>query len=43
MRQATNMSEFEIRRQGLIEISRDVNMWVSEAGSREGLLTLVGD
>jgi secondary thiamine-phosphate synthase enzyme len=40
MRQATTLLEFETRRQGLVEITREVNAWVAGAAMREGLLTL---
>ena len=40
MKQATTILEFETRRQGLVEITREVNAWVAEAAMREGLLTL---
>lgn len=40
MRQATTILEFETRRQGLVEITREVNAWVAEAAMREALLTL---
>jgi secondary thiamine-phosphate synthase enzyme len=40
MRQATTILEFETRRQGLVEITRDVDAWVAEAAFDEGLLTL---
>jgi secondary thiamine-phosphate synthase enzyme len=40
MRQATTLLEYETRRQGLMEITRDVKAWVAEAAMREGLLTL---
>ena len=40
MRQATTILEFETRRQGLVEITREVKAWVAEAAMNEGLLTL---
>jgi secondary thiamine-phosphate synthase enzyme len=40
MRQTTTILEFEAPRQGLMEITREVNAWVAEAAMREGLLTL---
>jgi hypothetical protein len=40
MRQATSVLLFETRRQGLMEITREVNAWVADTAMREGLLTL---
>lgn len=43
MRQATTILDFETRRQGLVEITREVNAWVAGAAMREALLILVGN
>jgi secondary thiamine-phosphate synthase enzyme len=40
MRQATTTLEFETRRQGLVEITREVRAWVADQQLSEGLLTL---
>jgi len=40
MRQATGVLQFETRRQGLMDITREVNAWVSDTAMREGLVTL---
>ena len=40
MRQATNILEFETRRQGLVEITREIDAWVADQQLIEGLLTL---
>lgn len=40
MRQASTVLEFSTRRQGLVEITHEVNDWASAQGFREGLLTL---
>jgi len=40
MRQATGILQFETRRQGLMDITREVNAWVSGTAMREGLVTL---
>lgn len=40
MRQASTVLEFSTRRQGLVEITHEVNDWASGQGLREGLLTL---
>jgi secondary thiamine-phosphate synthase enzyme len=40
MRQVVAILEFDTRRQGLVEITRDVQSWVAEAAMRDGLLTL---
>jgi secondary thiamine-phosphate synthase enzyme len=40
MRQASTILEFSTRRQGLVEITHEVNDWASGQGFREGLLTL---
>jgi secondary thiamine-phosphate synthase enzyme len=41
MRQATTILEFETRRQGLVEITREVDAWVAQAEMSEALLTLL--
>lgn len=40
MRQAVGMLDIETRGRGLVEVTRDVDDWVHEAGMREGLLTV---
>ena len=40
MRQATGFIEVETRRQGLLDVTRDVVAWVDRQGMEEGLLTL---
>jgi len=40
VRQATGFIEVETRRQGLLDVTRDVVAWVDRQGMEEGLLTL---
>lgn len=40
MRQATGTLEFQTARQGLVEITSDVQRWVAEQAIRQGLLTI---
>jgi secondary thiamine-phosphate synthase enzyme len=40
MRQATGILTIETRRQGLVEITREISRWTSEQGMAAGLLTI---
>ena len=40
MRQSTGRLDVETRGRGLVEVTREVEAWVREAGMREGLLTI---
>ena len=40
MRQATGSIEIETRRQGLVEVTRDISGWIEAQAMREGLLTI---